>query len=77
MKPKIDIKKPITVTASTLGPDYIELNLSMTDGVDIKIPMLIQTAKGIGVTLTTIADRLSARRGKGVIEYEIKEQDLN
>ena len=73
MAAKLDTDKPILVTASKHGKGYIELSLTLEDGTPIIIPMLILTAKGIGVTLTTIADKLSDSQEA----FNIRKADLN
>ena len=60
MELEIDIYKPITVTSSKRSQRWIELKMVLINGEDINIPMHLITAKKIGLTLTTVSERLSA-----------------
>lgn len=59
---KIDITKPITVTASHLGKDYLEFNLTLEDGKEIEIAMLATSMAGCGVMMTEVANRVIAKQ---------------
>ena len=74
MGAKLDTTRPVLVTGSKHGKEYIELKLMLEDGRAIIIPMLIGTAKGIGVTLTTVADSLAA---KAAPPFTIRKANLN
>jgi hypothetical protein len=77
MNSKIDTRLPILVTASEHGEDYVELKLTLTSGEHVIIPMLIGTAKGIGVTLTEVADGLQNQQCGEVTAFDITRKDLN
>ena len=77
MASEIDINIPITVTSSKLSKDHLEVHMSLVDGTKLTIPMLALTAKGIGITLVTIADGLAARNGKSLQDFDIQDSNLN
>ncbi len=57
---KVDITKPITVTASHLGKDYLEFNLTLEDGKEVKMAMLPTSMADCGLMMHEVATRVIA-----------------
>ena len=76
---KVDINKPITVTASHLGKDYLEFNLTLEDGKELEIAMLATSMAGCGMMMTEVANMVIAKQiaDGHEPEWAIRLTDLN